>query len=128
LFSGNKERTLLYEQIERDRLRLQQKVQSLSFFRRLGKIYGRIEKTGADWIDQVAASMPSVASRIVSMSSRSPTIDFGTQLRRKIPIERLCHAPWRGDRTHRLNDSLTATLPVFPVFTSSHRRRKCHES
>jgi type IV secretion system protein VirB4 len=30
LFSGNKERTLLYEQIERDRLRLQQKVQSLS--------------------------------------------------------------------------------------------------
>jgi hypothetical protein len=96
LFSGNKERTLLYEQIERDRLRLQQKVQSLSFFRRLGKIYGRIEKIGADWVDQVAASMPSVASRIVSMSSRSPTIDFGTQLRRQIPIERLCHAPWRG--------------------------------
>ena len=30
LFSGNKERTLLYEQIERDRLRLQQKVNSLS--------------------------------------------------------------------------------------------------
>jgi type IV secretion system protein TrbE len=30
LFSGNKERTLLYEQIVRDRLRLQQKVQSLS--------------------------------------------------------------------------------------------------
>ncbi|WP_035351538.1 helicase HerA domain-containing protein [Edaphobacter aggregans] len=30
LFSDNKERTLLYEQIERDRLRLQQKVQSLS--------------------------------------------------------------------------------------------------
>jgi type IV secretion/conjugal transfer VirB4 family ATPase len=30
LFSGNKERTLLYEQIERDRLRLQQKVKSLS--------------------------------------------------------------------------------------------------
>ncbi|HEV2417029.1 MAG TPA: hypothetical protein VGX94_04440 [Terriglobia bacterium] len=30
LFSGNKARTLLYEQIERDRLRLQQKVQSLS--------------------------------------------------------------------------------------------------
>jgi len=30
LFSGSKERTLLYEQIERDRLRLQQKVQSLS--------------------------------------------------------------------------------------------------
>jgi type IV secretion/conjugal transfer VirB4 family ATPase len=30
LFSSNKERTLLYEQIERDRLRLQQKVQSLS--------------------------------------------------------------------------------------------------
>ena len=30
LFSGNKERTLIYEQIERDRLRLQQKVQSLS--------------------------------------------------------------------------------------------------
>ena len=30
LFSGNKERTLLYGQIERDRLRLQQKVQSLS--------------------------------------------------------------------------------------------------
>ena len=30
LFSGNKERALLYEQIERDRLRLQQKVQSLS--------------------------------------------------------------------------------------------------
>jgi type IV secretion system protein VirB4 len=30
LFSGNKEHTLLYEQIERDRLRLQQKVSSLS--------------------------------------------------------------------------------------------------
>jgi type IV secretion system protein VirB4 len=30
LFSGNKERVLLYEQIEHDRLRLQQKVQSLS--------------------------------------------------------------------------------------------------
>ena len=30
LFSGSKERTLIYEQIERDRLRLQQKVQSLS--------------------------------------------------------------------------------------------------
>jgi type IV secretion/conjugal transfer VirB4 family ATPase len=30
LFSGNKERALLYEQIEHDRLRLQQKVQSLS--------------------------------------------------------------------------------------------------
>src|SRR5260370_33841996 len=30
LLSGNKERTLLYEQIERDRLRLQQKVNSLS--------------------------------------------------------------------------------------------------
>jgi type IV secretion system protein TrbE len=30
LFSGNKERTLLHEQIERDRLRLQHKVQSLS--------------------------------------------------------------------------------------------------
>jgi type IV secretion system protein VirB4 len=30
LFSGNKQRTLLYEQIERDRLRLQQKVNSLS--------------------------------------------------------------------------------------------------
>jgi type IV secretion system protein VirB4 len=30
LFSGKKERTLLYEQIERDHLRLQQKVQSLS--------------------------------------------------------------------------------------------------
>jgi type IV secretion system protein VirB4 len=30
LFSSNKERTLLYEQIERDRLRLQQKVNSLS--------------------------------------------------------------------------------------------------
>jgi type IV secretion/conjugal transfer VirB4 family ATPase len=30
LFSGNKERTLIYEQIERDRVRLQQKVQSLS--------------------------------------------------------------------------------------------------
>ncbi|MGD0939555.1 MAG: hypothetical protein ABR905_07560 [Terracidiphilus sp.] len=30
LFSGSKERVLLYEQIERDRLRLQQKVQSLS--------------------------------------------------------------------------------------------------
>ena len=30
LFSGNKERTFLYEQIERDRLRLRQKVQSLS--------------------------------------------------------------------------------------------------
>ncbi|WP_260706544.1 VirB4 family type IV secretion system protein [Edaphobacter flagellatus] len=30
LFSGNKERSLLYEQIERDRLRLQQKVNSLS--------------------------------------------------------------------------------------------------
>jgi type IV secretion system protein VirB4 len=30
LFSGSNERTLLYEQIERDRLRLQQKVQSLS--------------------------------------------------------------------------------------------------
>lgn len=30
LFSGKKERTLLYEQIERDRMRLQQKVQSLS--------------------------------------------------------------------------------------------------
>jgi type IV secretion/conjugal transfer VirB4 family ATPase len=30
LFSGNKERSLLYEQIERDRLRLQQKVSSLS--------------------------------------------------------------------------------------------------
>jgi type IV secretion/conjugal transfer VirB4 family ATPase len=30
LLSGNKERTLIYEQIERDRLRLQQKVQSLS--------------------------------------------------------------------------------------------------
>jgi type IV secretion/conjugal transfer VirB4 family ATPase len=30
LFSGNKERTLLYERIERDRLRLQQKVNSLS--------------------------------------------------------------------------------------------------
>jgi type IV secretion system protein VirB4 len=30
LFSGNKERTLLHEQIERDRLRLQQKVNSLS--------------------------------------------------------------------------------------------------
>jgi type IV secretion/conjugal transfer VirB4 family ATPase len=30
LFSGNKKRSLLYEQIERDRLRLQQKVQSLS--------------------------------------------------------------------------------------------------
>ncbi len=30
LFSGNKERSLLYEQIERDRLRLQQKINSLS--------------------------------------------------------------------------------------------------
>jgi type IV secretion system protein VirB4 len=30
LFSGNKERTLIYEQVERDRMRLQQKVQSLS--------------------------------------------------------------------------------------------------
>ncbi len=30
LFSANKERTFLYEQIERDRMRLQQKVQSLS--------------------------------------------------------------------------------------------------
>ncbi len=30
LLSGNKERTLIYEQIERDRLRLQQKIQSLS--------------------------------------------------------------------------------------------------
>jgi type IV secretion system protein VirB4 len=30
LFSGNKERTLIYDQIERDRLRLQQKVNSLS--------------------------------------------------------------------------------------------------
>jgi type IV secretion/conjugal transfer VirB4 family ATPase len=30
LFSGNKERTLLYEQIERDRMRLQQKINSLS--------------------------------------------------------------------------------------------------
>lgn len=30
LFSANKERTLLYEQIERDRLRLQQKINSLS--------------------------------------------------------------------------------------------------
>jgi type IV secretion system protein VirB4 len=30
LLSGNKQRTLIYEQIERDRLRLQQKVQSLS--------------------------------------------------------------------------------------------------
>jgi hypothetical protein len=30
LFSSNKERTLLYEQIERDRLRLQQKVNTLS--------------------------------------------------------------------------------------------------
>jgi type IV secretion/conjugal transfer VirB4 family ATPase len=30
LFSSNKERTLLYEQVERDRLRLQQKVNSLS--------------------------------------------------------------------------------------------------
>jgi type IV secretion/conjugal transfer VirB4 family ATPase len=30
LFSGKKERTLLYEQVERDRMRLQQKVQSLS--------------------------------------------------------------------------------------------------
>jgi len=30
LFSGNKERTLIHEQIERDRLRLQQKVNSLS--------------------------------------------------------------------------------------------------
>ena len=30
LFSGNKERTLMYEQVEHDRLRLQQKVQSLS--------------------------------------------------------------------------------------------------
>jgi len=30
LFSGSKERTLLYEQIERDRMRLQQKVNSLS--------------------------------------------------------------------------------------------------
>lgn len=30
LLSGNKERTLIYEQIERDRLKLQQKVQSLS--------------------------------------------------------------------------------------------------
>jgi len=30
LFSGNKERTLLYEQIERNRLRLQQKINSLS--------------------------------------------------------------------------------------------------
>jgi type IV secretory pathway VirB4 component len=30
LFSGNKERTLLYQQIERDRMRLQQKVNSLS--------------------------------------------------------------------------------------------------
>ncbi|MGC1784599.1 MAG: DUF87 domain-containing protein [Acidobacteriaceae bacterium] len=30
LFSGNKERTLIYRQIERDRLRLQQKAQSLS--------------------------------------------------------------------------------------------------
>ncbi|MBT9332010.1 VirB4 family type IV secretion system protein [Paracidobacterium acidisoli] len=30
LFSGNKERSLLYEQIERDRMRLQQKVNSLS--------------------------------------------------------------------------------------------------
>jgi type IV secretion/conjugal transfer VirB4 family ATPase len=30
LFSGSKERTLLYEQIERDQMRLQQKVQSLS--------------------------------------------------------------------------------------------------
>jgi type IV secretion system protein VirB4 len=30
LFSGNRERTLVYEQVERDRLRLRQKVQSLS--------------------------------------------------------------------------------------------------
>ena len=30
LFSGSRERTLLYEQIERDRMRLEQKVQSLS--------------------------------------------------------------------------------------------------
>jgi type IV secretion system protein VirB4 len=30
LFSGNKERTLMYEQVERDRMRLQQRVQSLS--------------------------------------------------------------------------------------------------
>ncbi|WP_446741924.1 VirB4 family type IV secretion system protein [Silvibacterium acidisoli] len=30
LFSGNKERSLLYEQVERDRMRLQQKVNSLS--------------------------------------------------------------------------------------------------
>jgi type IV secretion system protein VirB4 len=30
LFSGNKERTLIYEQVERDRMRLQQKIQSLS--------------------------------------------------------------------------------------------------
>jgi hypothetical protein len=30
LFSGNRERTLLFEQIERDRLRLEQKANSLS--------------------------------------------------------------------------------------------------
>jgi type IV secretion/conjugal transfer VirB4 family ATPase len=45
LFSGNKERTLLYEQLERDRLRLQQKINSLS-----GQLNDlmRIELSGAE--------------------------------------------------------------------------------
>ncbi|MGA8939283.1 MAG: DUF87 domain-containing protein, partial [Acidobacteriaceae bacterium] len=45
LFSGNKERTLIYEQIERDRLRLQQKVNSLS-----GQLNDlmRVELSGAE--------------------------------------------------------------------------------
>ncbi len=47
LFSGNKERTLLYEQIERDRLRLQQKISGLS-----GQLNDlmRVELSGAEGI------------------------------------------------------------------------------
>jgi len=51
LFSGNRTRTLLYEQIERDRLRLQQKVNSLS-----GQLNDlmRVELSGAEGIFRLA--------------------------------------------------------------------------
>jgi type IV secretion/conjugal transfer VirB4 family ATPase len=47
LFSGNKTRMLLYEQVERDRLRLQQKVNSLS--RQLNHLM-KVELSGAEGI------------------------------------------------------------------------------
>ena len=47
LFSGNKERTLLYEQIERDRLRLQQKVQEFEWAAKRPH-HGRAARGGED--------------------------------------------------------------------------------